>query len=156
MRAQESTLAKPPEIQEKWYIVDAEGLVVGRVAARIAKLLRGKTLANYSPHLDFKIHVIITNAEKVVFTGNKLIDKKYRHHSRYRTGLKEISAGHLLEQKPEEVLRKAIHGMLPKNRLGRQLDRHLRIYRSGEYNGQHAAQQPETLVVKTRVPKTAK
>jgi len=153
MRAQESTLSKPSEIQEKWYIVDVEGLVVGRVASRIAKILRGKTLPNYSQHLDFKIHIIITNADKIVFTGNKLEDKTYVHHSRYRTGLKSISARHLLEQKPEEVLRKAIHGMLPKNRLGRTLDKHVRIYRSGAYTGQHAAQQPETLVIKTRVPK---
>jgi large subunit ribosomal protein L13 len=153
MRAQDSTLIKPADIQEKWYIVDAEGLVVGRVASRIAKVLRGKNLPNYAPHLDFKVHIIVTNADKIVFTGAKLNDKVYQHHTRYRTGVKTISARHLLEEKPEEVLRRAIHGMLPKNRLGRTLDKHVRIYRSGAYTGQHDAQTPEQLVIKTRVAK---
>jgi large subunit ribosomal protein L13 len=150
MRAQDSTLIEPQDIKEKWYIVDADGLIVGRLASRVAKVIRGKNLPQYAPHLDFKVHVIITNADKVVFTGKKLTDKVYRHHTRYRTGLKEIQAGHLLSSKPEEVLRKAIHGMLPKNRLGAKLDKHVKIFRSGEYTGQHQAQQPETLVIKTR------
>lgn len=155
MRAQDSTLRREHELVEKWYIVDAEGLVVGRVATRIASLLRGKLQADYSPHLDHKIHVIVTNADKIVFTGDKLKTKQYFHHTRFRTGIKVTTPEKLLATKPEEVLRRAIHGMLPKNRLGRTLDRHVRIYRSGDYNGQHSAQQPETLVIKTRVPKAA-
>ncbi len=153
MKAQSSTLPKVEETKEKWYIVDAKGLVIGRVAARIAKILRGKTLTTYTPHLDPKIHVIITNADQILFTGSKLTDKIYYHHSGWRTGIKAVSAEHLLERKPDAALRIAIHGMLPKNRLGRMMQRHLRIYKAGEYDGQHSAQQPEPLVITTRVPK---
>lgn len=153
MKAPSSTLLREHEIPEKWYLVDAEGLVVGRLAARVAKMLRGKHLPEHSPHLDHKIHFVIINADKVIFTGKKLRDKVYYHHSGWRTGIKSITAGQLMEKKPEDVLTKAIHGMLPKNRLGRKLERHLRIYRSGEYNGQHDAQQPEILEIKTRTPK---
>jgi large subunit ribosomal protein L13 len=153
MKAQTSTLPKPHETREKWYLVDAEGLVVGRVASRVAKLVRGKLNADYAPHLDPKIHVIITNADKIVFTGQKLDKKTYYHHSPYRTGIKAATARKVLQEKPEEILRRAIHGMLPKNRLGRSLDRHVRIYKSGEYTDQHKAQQPEALVIKTRQPK---
>ncbi|MCC5877695.1 MAG: 50S ribosomal protein L13 [Candidatus Sumerlaeia bacterium] len=153
MKAPVSTLRRDHEIPEKWYHIDASGLVVGRLATRVASLLRGKHLPDYSPHLDHKIHVVITNADKVVFTGKKLTDKVYYHHSGWRTGIKSITAGKLMEKKPEEILTKAIHGMLPKNRLGRKLETHVRIYRSGDYNGQHAAQKPEDLVIKTRTPK---
>lgn len=156
MKAQSCTLKGPDEIQEKWYIVDAEGCVVGRLAARIAKILRGKTLPHYAPHQNPKVHIIVTNADKIVFTGAKLTDKVYYHHSTYRTGVKSITAGKLLAEKPEEIIRKAVHGMLPKNALGRQLERHLRIYSSGEYTGQHDAQQPEPLKIVTRQPKAAK
>jgi large subunit ribosomal protein L13 len=154
MKAPTSTLRREHEIQEKWYQIDATGLVLGRLAARVAKLVRGKTRPDYSPHLNPKIHVVITNADKVVLTGPKLTDKVYRHHTIYRTGLKEETAGKLLARKPAEVLRRAIQGMLPKNRLGRTLNKNLRIYGAGEYTGQHVAQQPETLVIKTRVPKS--
>ncbi len=153
MKAQTSTLPKPADIKEKWYIVDAEGLVVGRLASRVAKLIRGKLNPDFAPHLDPKIHVIITNADKVVFTGQKLKKKMYYHHSGWRTGIKSASAQQLLEKKPEEILRQAIHGMLPKNRLGRKLEKHIRIYRSGAYKEQHVAQQPETLTIHTRTPK---
>ncbi|CAN5221691.1 50S ribosomal protein L13 [soil metagenome] len=156
MRAQDSTLRRDHELKEKWYHVDAEGLIVGRVATRIASLLRGKYQPDYSPHLDHKIHVIITNADKIVLTADKMKTKIYYHHTRYRTGIKSITPEKLMESKPEEILRRAIHGMLPKNRLGRALDRHVRIYRSGAYTGQHTAQQPETLVIKTRTPKAAR
>ncbi len=154
MRAQKSTLRQPDEFLEKWYIVDAEGQVVGRFAARVAKLVRGKLLPEFSPHLDPHIHVIITNADKILFTGNKLKEKVYYHHTGFRTGIKSTTPEKLLATKPEQILIKAIHGMLPKNRLGRALDKHLRVYRSGEYNGQHDAQKPEPLVIKTRTPKT--
>lgn len=153
MKAQSSTVRTPADYQEKWYLVDAAGCVVGRLAARVAKLVRGKMDPAFTPHLNPKIHVIITNADQVVFTGKKLTDKIYYHHSTWRTGLKSIEARHLLEQKPEEVLRQAIHGMLPKNTLGRNLNTNIRIYRSGEYNDQHAAQQPEVLEIKTRQPR---
>jgi large subunit ribosomal protein L13 len=153
MNARLTTMAKPETTQEKWYIVDASGQVVGRLAARIATLVKGKRLVNYTPHVDPKVHVIITNADKVVFSGDKMATKTYKWHSRFRTGLKEESAEHLLDRRPEEVIRRAIHGMLPKNRLGSQMNRHLRIYSSGEYTGQHDAQQPEPLVIKTRQPR---
>lgn len=153
MKAPTSTVPKPRDIKEKWYIVDAEGLVVGRAASRVAKLLRGKLDPGFSPHQDPKIHVIITNADKVVFTGNKLEQKTYYHHSGWRTGIKSATARQLLEKKPEEILRKAIHGMLPKNSLGRKIERHIRIYRAGQYNDQHKAQQPEPLHIETRKPK---
>lgn len=157
MKAQTSTLPKDHEIKEKWYIIDAEGLILGRVAARIAALLRGKTLPTYTPHLDPKIHVIVTNADKIVLTGDKATTKVYQWHTRYRTGLKTATPEKILAgKKPEDVLRKAVHGMLPKNRLGRALDRHVRLYKAGEYTGQHAAQQPETLVLRTRQPRAAK
>lgn len=155
MKAQSCTLRNPAEIEEKWYIVNAEGAVLGRLATRVAKLLRGKLDPAYAPHQDPKIHVVITNADKVLLTGNKLKDKIYYHHSGWRTGIKSISAEHLLEKKPEEVLRKAIHGMLPKTKLGRKMQKHLRIYASGQYDGQHDAQKPETLEIKTRQPKAA-
>ncbi len=153
MKAPKSTLPQSADYQEKWYVVDAENAVVGRLAARVAKLIRGKTLPTYTPHLDPKVHVIIKNADKVVFTGKKLSDKVYYHHSGWRTGVKSITAEKLLEKKPEDVLRKAIHGMLPKNRLGRKLEKHVRIYKSGEYTGQHDAQQPEVLAIDTKTVK---
>jgi large subunit ribosomal protein L13 len=152
MKAQTSTLLKPSEIKEKWYLVDAENQVVGRLSARVASLLRGKLTPAYAPHMDPKIHVVIINADKIIFTGKKLDDKIYYHHSGWRTGIKSITAGKLLATKPEEILRKAVHGMLPKGALGRKLDKHLRLFRSGEYKGQHDAQQPETLEIQTRTP----
>lgn len=154
MKAQSTTLLKPAEMQEKWYLIDAEGAVVGRLATRVASLLRGKLTPGFAPHQNPKIHVIITNADKVVFTGKKLRDKIYYHHSGWRTGVKSISAGKLLEKHPERVLEKAIHGMLPKNTLGRALNTNVRIYKAGEYTGQHDAQKPQVLVIKTRTPKT--
>lgn len=151
MKAQASTLPKPAEMQEKWYLIDAEHQVVGRVAARVAQLIRGKLEPTYSPHLDPKIHVVVINAEKAIFTGKKLQDKIYYHHSGWRTGIKSISAGDLLAKKPEEVLRVAIHGMLPKTRLGNKLRKNLRIYAGPEHEQQ--AQQPASLEIHTRQPK---
>ncbi len=153
MKAQSTTIRKPAEIEEKWYLVDAEGTVVGRLATRVASLLRGKLTPGFSQHQDPKIHVIITNADKVLFSGKKWADKVYYHHSGWRTGIKEATAGELLERKPEEILRNAIHGMLPKNRLGRKLNTNVRIYRSGEYKDNHAAQKPEVLNIRTRQPR---
>lgn len=152
MNARGTTIARAEDLREKWYIVDAAGQVVGRFATRVASLIKGKRTANYTPHVNPKVHVIITNADKAIFSGNKMETKTYRWHSRFRTGLKEESAQHLLERKPEEILRRAVHGMLPKNRLGSVMDKNLRIYSSGQYTGQHDAQQPEVLAIKTRQP----
>ena len=153
MKAQSCTLRKPDDIQEKWYVVNAEGCVVGRLATRIASILRGKKEPAFATHQNPKIHVIVINAEKILFTADKLKTKMYYHHSGWRTGIKAISAEHLLAEKPEEVLRKAIHGMLPSGPLGSCFRKNLRLFRSGEYNGQHDAQKPEVLVLKTRTPK---
>jgi large subunit ribosomal protein L13 len=151
MRAQQTTIAKVGDIQEKWYLVDAEGQIVGRVAARVASLVRGKRSASYSPHQNPKIHVIVVNADKAVFTGNKLDNKTYYHHSGWRTGIKATTAAKLLSEKPTDVLRKAIHGMLPKNTLGRALNGNVRIYAGPEHS--HQAQQPEVLTIRTRQPR---
>jgi large subunit ribosomal protein L13 len=148
MIAQRSTVPNVNEINEKWYVVDAEGLIVGRLAARVAKLIRGKMQADYTPHLNPKIHVVVVNAEKAIFSGDKATTKKYYWHSRFRTGLKETTPEKLLEKNPTEILRKAIHGMLPKNRLGAVLNKNVRIYAGPDHP--HEAQQPETVVIKTR------
>ncbi len=153
MKAQSTTMPNTVEKAETWYHVDAEGLVVGRLAARLAKLIRGKMEPDFAPHANPKIHVVITNAEKVVFTGNKLRDKIYYHHSGWRTGIKAKAAGKMLAEKPEEVLRKAIYGMLPKNRLGSVLNRNIRIYAGAEHP--HESQNPQTLQIQTRKPRAA-
>jgi len=151
MKAQSTTLPAVASTQEVWYEVDAAGQIVGRVAARIAQLVRGKLNPDFTPHLNPKIHVVVLNADKVVFTGKKLRDKLYRHHTGWMTGLKSVSAGKLLQTKPEEVLRHAIHGMLPKNRLGSVLNKNIRIYAGAEHP--HQAQNPKPLAVKTRQPR---
>jgi len=132
--------AKPAEMDERWYLIDAKDQVVGLVAAKAAALLRGKHLANFSPHANMKTHVVVVNAEQVKFTGNKLIDKKYYWHSGWPGGIKSASAGELLEKKPEEVLRHAINGMVPKNRLGRNMMTRVRIVSGAEHT--HQAQKP--------------
>lgn len=148
MKAQRSTLPKVEEIQDTWFHVDAEGQVVGRIAARVAKIVRGKTGAEFTPHLNPKIHVVITNADKVVFTGKKLDEKTYYWHSGWRTGIKSATAKEMLDRKPEEVLRKAIYGMLPKGPLGSKLNKNVRIFAGPEHT--HQAQNPETIVIETR------
>jgi large subunit ribosomal protein L13 len=148
MIAQRSTIPNVNEINEKWYVVDAQGLIVGRLAARVAKLVRGKMQADYTPHLNPKIHVVVINAEKAIFSGDKAKTKTYYRHSKYRTGLKETTPEKLLETNPTEILRKAIHGMLPKNRLGSVLNKNVRVYAGAEHP--HEAQQPESLTIKTR------
>lgn len=139
---------KPGDIEEKWYVVDAEGQVVGRLAARIAEILRGKHLPQYSPHWDMRTHVIVVNAEKAVLTGRKMREKVYYRHSGWPGGLKALTAQQLNERKPGEILRKAVHGMLPKNRLGRLLRKRLRIFAGPTHC--HAAQKPEPLEIETR------
>jgi len=131
------------EIERKWFVVDAENKVLGRLASEIATRLRGKHKPNYSAHMDVGDFIVVVNAEKVKLTGNKLDDKVYYHHSGYMGGLKERSAREVLEKKPTELLRMAVKGMLSKNSLGRKQLKKLKIYTGGEHP--HAAQQPEML-----------
>ncbi|WCK54793.1 50S ribosomal protein L13 [Aneurinibacillus sp. Ricciae_BoGa-3] len=134
-------IAKPNEVERKWYVVDAEGQTVGRLASEVASILRGKLKPEYTPHVDTGDFVVIINADKVVFTGKKLSDKKYYRHSGYQGGLRVTTAGQMLATKPERVLELAIKGMLPKNRLGRKLATKLNVYAGTEHP--HQAQQPE-------------
>ena len=132
---------KKDAIERKWYIIDAEGKPLGRVATEAAKLLRGKHKPTFTPNIDVGDHVIIINCDKVILTGHKLDQKVYRHHSGYIGGMKEISARDMLSNKPEKALMLAIKGMLPKNSLGRQTIKKLRIYTGSEHENQ--AQKPE-------------
>lgn len=138
-------VAKPLEITRNWYVVDLDGQVLGRAAAQIASVLRGKHKPIYTPSVDAGDFVIVLNADKVRLTGNKLADKMYYRHTGFPGGIRSISAGKLLESKPEDVIRKAVKGMLPKNKLGRQMFRKLKVYAGAEHP--HAAQQPKTLAV---------
>lgn len=139
-----STLtAKKDDLQKSWFVVDLENQVLGRAATEIARILRGKHKAIYTPSVDTGDFVIVLNADKVQLTGNKLNQKMYYSHSNFPGGLKEISAAKLLEKKPEELIRKAVKGMLPKNKLGRQMFRKLKVYTGAEHP--HQAQQPREL-----------
>ncbi|MDQ0286121.1 large subunit ribosomal protein L13 [Desulfofundulus luciae] len=134
-------MAKPGEIERKWYILDATDKPLGRLAAEAARILRGKHRPQFTPHVDTGDHVIVINAEKVILTGNKLKKKKYIRHSGYPGGLKVTGYDELLAKRPELAVRKAIVGMLPHNRLGARMAKKLRVYR-GE-NHPHQAQKPE-------------
>lgn len=138
-----SYMARKGEVPRQWYVVDAQGKILGRLASRIAMVLRGKTKPVFTPHTDAGDFVIVVNAAQVRLTGRKLADKLYYRHSGYPGGLKTISARHLLQRKPEEVLRHAVRGMLPKNSLGRHLLKKLKVYAGGEHP--HRAQQPVPL-----------
>ncbi len=140
-----SYIAKPQEIERKWYIVDAEGKTLGRLASEIAKILRGKHKPIYTPHVDTGDFVIVINAEKIELTGKKLDQKMYRHHSLHPGGMKEIPYRHFLKQHPERVIMNAVKGMLPKNSLGRNMIKKLKVYRGAEHK--HEAQQPEILEI---------
>ena len=134
---------KVSEIQRQWYVVDAEGMVLGRLATEVATILRGKHKPTYTPHIDTGDHVIVINADKVVLTSNKG-DKLFVHrHSGYPGGLRSKSYGQLLAEKPEEAVRRAVRGMIPKNRLGRQMIKKLKVYAAPVHN--HAAQNPQTI-----------
>jgi large subunit ribosomal protein L13 len=133
--------AKPGEIQRNWWVVDADGKNLGRLASEIAIVLRGKNKPQYTPHTDTGDFVVVVNAEKIAVTGNKLRDKMYYRHSGYPGGLKAESLGHLLDRRPAEVLRKAVKGMLPKNRIAAQQLGKLKIYAGPKHP--HAAQKPE-------------
>ena len=137
---------KKNDIERKWYIIDAEGKVWGRVATEAAKLLRGKHKPTYTTHLDVGDHVIIINCAKVVLTGKKLDQKIYRSHSGYIGGMKETTARELLAKNPEKMMMHAIVGMLPHNSLGRQMAKKLRVYAGSEH--ENIAQKPEVWEVK--------
>ncbi len=136
-------VAKPADIQRKWFVVDADGLTLGRLASEVAKILRGKTKPEYTPFLDTGDYVIVINAAKIVLTGNKLDQKLYRYHTLYPGGLKEIKYRVMMQKKPEKVLELAVKGMLPKNALGRAMFKKLKVYAGAEH--EQAAQKPETL-----------
>ena len=136
-------LAKPNEVERKWYVVDAEGMVLGRLASQVASILRGKNKPTYTPNVDTGDHVIIINADKVVLTGNKLTDKIYYHHTGYVGHMKETPYGELMAKKPEFAVKKAIVGMLPKGPLGRKMATKLRVYAGADHG--HEAQKPEVL-----------
>ncbi len=138
--------ANAATVKRDWYVVDATNQTVGRMCSRIAAILRGKNKPYFTPHTDCGDYVIVINAEKVVFTGNKLDDKDYITYSGYPGGQKAESARNLLSRRPEAVLERAIKGMLPKNRLGRQLFRKLMVYSGPEHP--HAAQKPKPLNLK--------
>jgi large subunit ribosomal protein L13 len=133
------------EIARKWYLVDADGRVLGRLATRVATILRGKHKPTFSPHLDVGDHVVVINAGKVALTGRKATDKIYRWHSGYIGGLREVSAATMLRTHPERVIEWAVQGMLPKNRLGRAMARKLRVYRGSQHP--HGAQRPTRLEI---------
>jgi large subunit ribosomal protein L13 len=135
--------AKDSDNPNKWYVVDAEGAVLGRLASNIAAQLRGKNNPMYTPHADLGDWIVVINAEKVALTGRKWDQKNYYRHSGYIGGLKSISAKKLLEKRPEDLIRFAVKGMLPKNSLGRKLFKKLKVYAGNQHP--HEAQQPEAL-----------
>jgi large subunit ribosomal protein L13 len=141
-----SYMARPLEVERRWYVVDAEGQTLGRLAAEIARVLRGKSKPQYTPHVDTGDFVVVVNAERIVVTGRKAEQKVYRRHSGYPGGLKTTSYEQLLERQPTEILRKAVKGMMPKTRLARQQLRKLKIYAGPEHP--HAAQSPQKLQVR--------
>jgi large subunit ribosomal protein L13 len=136
---------KKGDIEPRWFIIDAEGKILGRLSTAIASILSGKTKPTYTPFLDTGDHVIVINAEKIVLTGKKESDKIYRHHSQYPGGLKERSARSIRAEKPESMIEEAVWGMLPKNRLGRKMLKKLKVYRG--VNHPHEAQKPERIDV---------
>ncbi len=140
---QKTFVTKPAEIERDWWVVDAEGKTLGRLATQIAVILRGKNKPIFAPNLDAGDYVIVINCEKVATTGNKLDDKIYYRHSKYNGGLSSITLRRQLEKHPDRVIQLAVKGMLPKNALGRQMMRKLKIY-AGESHP-HAAQNPKTL-----------
>ncbi|AAR36268.1 50S ribosomal protein L13 [Geobacter sulfurreducens] len=136
-------VAKKEEVTRDWYLVDADNKVLGRMATEIANILRGKKKPIYTPSVDTGDFVVVVNAAKLQLTGNKLADKMYYHHTGFPGGIKSITAGKLIEKKPEDLIRKAVKGMLPKNKLARHMLKKLKVYAGPEHP--HEAQQPKTL-----------
>ena len=141
-----SYVQKKETVERKWYVIDAEGKPLGRVASKAAHILRGKHKATYTPNIDCGDFIIIINAEKAILTGNKLDNKKYYNHSGYPGGLRERTAREMQEKYPIEMVERAVKGMLPKNRLGRQMYKKLLVYTGSEHP--HLAQKPEIMEVK--------
>lgn len=137
--------AKPETVKRDWFVIDAEDKVLGRLATEIARRLRGKHKAEYTPHVDTGDYIVVINAEKVAVTGNKMKNKLYHHHTGYPGGLKTVNFEKLQATKPEMIIEKAVKGMLPKNPLGRDMFRKLKVYAGSEHN--HAAQQPTALEI---------
>ena len=138
-----SFMASPATIERKWYVVDATGYTLGRLASEVAKVLRGKNKAVFTPHIDTGDYVIVVNADKIKVTGKKLDQKIYYHHSDYVGGMKETTLREMMNKKPEKVIELAVKGMLPKGPLGRQMYTKLHVYAGPEHN--HEAQKPEVL-----------
>ena len=138
-------MAKAETVERKWYVVDAEGVTLGRLASKVASVLRGKNKPNYTPNVDTGDFVIIINTDKVVLTGKKLENKFYRYHTGYIGGLKEIPYKKMMAEKSDLAVYEAVKGMLPKNSLGRAMIKKLKVYKGAEHN--HAAQKPEELKV---------
>lgn len=138
-------VAKPADIQRKWLVIDADGLVLGRLASEVAKILRGKNKPMYTPFLDTGDYVIVVNAAKMLLTGNKLDQKLYRYHTQHPGGLKEVKYRVLMQKNPEKILELAVKGMLPKNALGRAMFKKLHVYAGAEH--EQAAQKPETITL---------
>ncbi|MFZ5579929.1 MAG: 50S ribosomal protein L13 [Pseudomonadota bacterium] len=137
--------AKPAEVKRDWYVVDASGKTLGRLATEIAKRLRGKHKAEYTPHVDTGDYIVVINAEKITVTGNKAKDKMYHHHTGYIGNLKSISFEKLIDKAPQRTIEIAVKGMLPKNPLGRQMFSKLKVYAGNEHP--HVAQQPRALEI---------
>jgi large subunit ribosomal protein L13 len=138
-------IAKTEEVTRDWYLVDAENQVLGRIATTIANVLRGKNKPTFTPSVDTGDFIIVVNAEKIALTGNKLADKMYYSHSGFPGGIKSITAGKLLDKKPEDIIKHAVKGMLPKNKLARHMLNKLKIYAGSEHP--HKAQQPKALTI---------
>jgi large subunit ribosomal protein L13 len=134
-------MAKPADIDRKWYIIDASGQVLGRLASEVALMLRGKHKPTYTPHMDTGDYIIVINADKIQLTGDKLQQKKYRYYTGYPSGLKEVDYQTMLQKKPERAIEIAVKGMLPHNRLGRKMFKKLKVYRGDQHP--HQAQKPE-------------
>lgn len=138
-------VAKPAELDRKWYLIDAEDLILGRLASEVAKILRGKHKPQYTPFIDTGDYVIVVNADKVALTGRKRDQKLYRYHTGYPGGLKEVKFRDMMSKRPERVIELAVKGMLPKNPLGRAMFKKLKVYAGPEHG--HDAQQPEVLTL---------
>ena len=141
-----SYIAKPETVERKWYVIDADGVVLGRLASQVALMLRGKHKPTFTPHVDTGDYIIVVNTDKIALTGRKLDQKIYYHHSGYPGGLKETKYRDLLANKSEFALKKAVRGMLPKGPLGNKMFKKLKVYAGAEHP--HAAQQPEVFDMK--------
>ena len=144
-----TVMPKEAEVQKKWYLIDADGLVLGRLASQIAMILRGKNKPTYTPNTDLGDYVVVINADKMVLTGKKLEDKVYRHHTGYAGNMKEVQYKDLMKNDSPKALMLAVKGMMPKNNLGRKMLTKLRVYRDADYK--EVAQKPEKLVLKELV-----